>query len=58
MGGTDVTEVTRRGLTKLDPARLSQKSKMKPVVLAREHGAVNENLRHSRKCHDPGDHDY
>ena len=30
---------------------------MKPVVLARKHSAVNENLRHSRKCHDPGDHD-
>ena len=30
---------------------------MKPIVLAREHGPVYANLRHSRKCHDAGDDD-
>jgi hypothetical protein len=30
---------------------------MKPVVFAHEYDTVKENLRHSRKYHDPSDYD-
>ena len=58
MGGKDVTEETRSGVAyNRGFERLLTRLKMKPIVLAREHGPVYENLRQSGKCHDAGDND-
>jgi len=58
MGGTNITEETRSGVAcNRGFERLLTRLKMKPIVLAREHGPVYENLRQRGKCHDAGDND-
>jgi hypothetical protein len=49
MGGTDVTEETRRGVVSIRTRSNPEMSKVKPVVVAHEHGPVHENLR---ACHE------
>ena len=49
MGGTDVTEETRRRVASNRTRTNAETSKVKPVVLAQEHDPVHENLR---GCHE------
>ncbi len=49
MGGTDVTEETRRRVVSSRTRSNAAMSKVKPVVLAHEHDPVDENLR---GCHE------
>ena len=58
MGGTDVTEVTRRCVaTALAVQNRIQSLTMKPVVFAREHRVSDENLRGLRKYNNCAEHD-
>src|SRR6266566_3008008 len=52
MGGTDVTEGTRRRVVPNRIRSNAEMLKVKPVVLAHEYGPVHENLR---GCHEHDD---
>ena len=52
MGGTGVTEETRRRVVSNRTRTNAEMLKVKPVVLAREHDPVHENLR---GCHEYDD---
>src|SRR5438874_10604242 len=58
MGGTDVTEETRRCVaTDCAYADGVHRLAMKPVVLAREHRVTDQNFRRLRKGNDCAEHD-
>jgi hypothetical protein len=58
MGGTDVTEETRRRVaTKYVCAVGIHGLAMKPVMLARKHWVIDENFRRLRKHNDCAEHD-
>ena len=52
MGGTDVTEETRRPVVSNRTRSNAEMLKVKPVVLAHKHDPVHENLR---SCHEHDD---
>jgi len=52
MGGTDVTEETRRRVVSNRTRSNAEMLKVKPVVLAHEHDPVHENLRGCREHDD------
>ena len=58
MGGTDVTEETRRRVaTKYGRVDGILRLAMKPVVLARKHRVSDQNFRDLRKHNDCAEHD-